>query len=289
MTRACPRCSAAIEPGDRFCAECGGRIAAPEPPNTGGWADAAGPLLAARTDPGVIHATNQDAFCLSATPDGGLIVVCDGVSNSQTPEAAALTAARVAHQALADGAAMRDAIIRAHDAVCALPFDRQADLDPPATTIVSARLHPGGITLGWLGDSRAYRIDGTGAALLTRDHSWLELVLQRGDMTQAEASRDRRAHALVHCLGTTDFTRATPCPEPGIIDLPAWHGWLLLCTDGLWNYAASPAALRQAAGEGLAGDAPDLCARLVSVARNAGGRDNITVAAARLPGRHEGA
>jgi serine/threonine protein phosphatase PrpC len=57
--------------------------------------------------------------------------------------------------------------------------------------------------------------------------------------------------------------------------------WLLLCSDGLWNYAESAAAIVKAASQGLQGDAADLCARLVAFARSSGGRDNITAVAVR--------
>lgn len=301
-TLACPRCAAALAPGDRFCAECGARVGPAEPPVSGGRAEAAGPGLAGQTDPGVTHTLNQDAFALSGPAGGGagtLMVLCDGVSNSQTPELGAATAARVAHDALAaarevalDGgadpaAAMAAAIRVAHDAVCALPFDRQAALDPPATTIVAAWVGADGATLGWLGDSRAYALGNGEGRVLTRDHSWLAMVLERGTVTEAEARRDPRAHALVACLGTTDFARPSPCPDPGVLHVPAPAtpgGWLLLCSDGLWNYAETAAAISVAAGEGLHGDAADLCARLVAFARRSGGRDNITVLAARWGG-----
>lgn len=288
----CPHCGAPVTPGDRFCADCGVRLAGPGPAFPGSRAEAPGPDLAGHTNPGRAHPANQDAFALSRTADGAVAVLCDGVSQSQTPDLAAAAAARVAHAMLAAAAqheaivaatdprdaTMREAIRQAHAAVCALPFDRQAALDPPATTLVAAWLHPAGVTLGWLGDSRAYTL-GADGALLTRDHSWLRAVVDRGEMTEAAASRDRRAHALVQCLGTTDFGDATSCPEPGILECPPGEGWLLLCSDGVWNYAETPAALALAAGQGLQGDAADLCARLVAFALASGGRDNITAVA----------
>lgn len=292
----CPRCQATVAPGDRFCADCGARIAAPEPPVAGGRAESLGPGLAGQTDPGLVHPTNQDAFALSGPADGGdgaIVVVCDGVSNSQTPELAAATAARVAHAVLAAAATdaagrpavMREAIRQAHEAVCALPFDRQSLVDPPATTLVAAWLAEGGATLGWLGDSRAYLLAAGGGRQLTRDHSWMAMVLERGAMPEAEARADPRAHALTQCLGTTDFARASPCPEPGLATLPRLDGWLLLCTDGLWNYAEAPDALVRAAGDGISGAADELCARLIAFARGRGGHDNVTVAAVRAAAR----
>lgn len=288
----CPRCQAGLAPGDRFCADCGARVAAPDPPAAGRLAETVGPGLAALTDPGLVRRTNQDAFAISGAANGdddAILVVCDGVSNSQSPELAAATAARIAHAALAEaqaagaarGPAMRAAIRQAHEAVCALPFDRQAELDPPATTIAAAWRHPAGATLGWLGDSRAYILAASGGSLLTRDHSWLAMTLDRHEMSEASARRDPRAHALLHCLGTTDFSGASPCPEPGIVEIVAADGWLLLCTDGLWNYAETAAAIIRAVGEELHGEAAGICARLVEFARSSGGHDNVTVAAVR--------
>ncbi len=219
-------------------------------------------------------------------------VVCDGVSNSQTPAAAALVAARVAGEALAaaagdPGAAMRAAVVAAHAGVCALPYDRQADVDPPACTLVAAHVRrvEGGLvaTLGWLGDSRAYLLQDDGAQLLTHDHSWVNLVVDANQMPLAEALRDRRAHALVSCLGTTDFAAASPCPEPAVRSVALRRpGWLVLCTDGLWNYADAPAALLRACPGWQSMDAAALCRTLLDHALAAGGHDNVTVAAIRL-------
>ncbi len=280
----CRRCGAASDPGDRFCSECGARLSAPEPPASGGRAEAPGPGLAGHTDPGVTHTRNQDAFALSGPAEGGdgaILVLCDGVSNSQTPELASATAARTAHAVLAEGGAMPTAIQRAHEAVCALPFDRQSDVDPPATTIVAAVLQGGQATIGWLGDSRAYALSASDGQVLTRDHSWLTATLDRGELSRESALRDKRAHALLHCLGTTDFAGPSPCPKPGVLTLAPSGPWLLLCSDGLWNYAETGAAIAAAASQGVQGDAADLCARLVAFARAAGGRDNITVLAVR--------
>lgn len=298
MTLTCPRCQAAVAPGDRFCADCGSRIAPPDPAPPGTRAEAISAGLAGQTDPGIVHTNNQDAFAISG-PDlaggqgdrahGTILVVADGVSNSQSPEMAAATAVQVVHAALASAGkvadrteVMRDAIRQGHDAVCALPFDRQADIDRPATTIVAAWLDADGATIGWLGDSRAYLLCAAGARQITRDHSWIAMVVERGEMDEAQARSDPRAHALLHCLGTTDFARTSRCPEPGIALVPRSEAWLVLCTDGLWNYADTPTALLRAAGDSQSADAAALCRRLIEFARRRGGRDNVTVAAARL-------
>lgn len=295
----CPRCDAVLAPGDRFCSDCGARVAAPVPATAAGRAEVVGCGLAGQTHQGRIHAHNEDAFVLSGPPAGGtgtVIVVCDGVSNSQTPAAASARAAQVAHDALrrahetaqVGADAMCAAIHLAHEAVCNLPFDRQANLDPPAATLVAAWVRADGVVVGWLGDSRAYLL-GPDATVLTKDHSWLATVVAEGQMTETDARRDPRAHALVSCLGTTDFARATACPDPGIAELPKAEGWLVLCSDGLWNYADSAAAIITAAGATLEADAADLCGRLVAFSLSSGGQDNVTVAAMRFPARTDNA
>ncbi len=320
----CPACGAAHAPGDRFCADCGavlGPALAVAPSSacsacgTGSldaegfcadcgaqMRDAAaglvlrGPGLAAVTDPGRKHRENQDAVLLggpAAGSAGSIVVVCDGVSNSQTPAAAAAVAAQAAFAVLQDAgtgvseSVMREAVVAAHAAVCALPYDRQADVDPPACTLVAAVVRQAGedldVVLGWLGDSRAFVLSEGNSALLTHDHSWVNMVVDAGTMPLAEAMRDRRAHALVHCLGTTDFAAFSPCPEPAvrIVAMPR-TGWLLLCTDGLWNYADTPAALLHACPGMSRMEAGPVCAALLHHALDGGGHDNVTVAAIQL-------
>jgi len=317
----CPACGAAYAAGDRFCEECGAALGGPSVRtcvgcggtgfDSDGFCDTCGarqrdvaaaglvvlgPGLAAVTDPGRRHAWNQDAFAVTGSPDGGagvVAVVCDGVSNSQTPDRAATAAAQAAAGVLRAGevtpALMRAAIVAAHAAVCALPYDRQANVDPPACTLVAACVRDGQAVLGWLGDSRAYLVTAA-AELLTHDHSWVNLVVDAGTMPLADAMRDRRAHALVYCLGTTDFASASPCPEPSVrtVPLPA-QGWLLLCTDGLWNYADSPAELLRACPDMRHIEAAAVCQALLSFALHAGGHDNITIAAIWLGGAGKGA
>lgn len=293
--RTCPRCSSGSLDADGLCGECGAQA----------WGAAAGlvlrgPGLAAVTDPERRHRENQDAVLLSGPAEGGMgsiAVVCDGVSNSQTPAAAAVMAAQAAFAVLKEAGAgvsraiMRDAIVAAHAAVCTLPYDRQADVDPPARTLVAAVVRQAGkgagdhldAVVGWLGDSRAYMLSDGASALLTHDRSWVNAVVDANTMPLAEALRDRRAHALVHCLGTTDFAAFSPCPEPAVrtVALPG-RGWLLLCTDGLWNYAENPAAMLRAC-PGISGmEAGPVCTALLHHALIGGGHDNITIAAIQL-------
>jgi serine/threonine protein phosphatase PrpC len=115
-----------------------------------------------------------------------IIVVCDGVSSSHDPSrganAAAVSAADrfvAALTACAEPeAAMRQAVLEAHDAVCNLVATGADPVARPLTTIVAALVRPGAVTVGWAGDSRAYVLAGDGR-LLTRDDSWVNAVVER--------------------------------------------------------------------------------------------------------------
>lgn len=317
-------CGVACIPGDRFCGECGTLLDVPaaQPPGAcscgctlfdeerfcvdcgarqrvdRGQEDetCVGSGLAAVTDVGLTHIRNDDAFALAGPPGGGpgsIIVICDGVSNSQNPDIASVGAAKAARDRMAAAwaagenisEAIKDAIRLAHASTCTVPFDRNADVDPPAATIVVAVVSAGApgraiVTVGWLGDSRLYWISRSGSGLLTRDHSWMNQIIDSGKMSEEEARRDRRAHAITKCLGTEDMDHVTPCQEPSISehDLVA-EGYLLACTDGLWNYAETASAIAIAANGTLTGNpAVAPCRKLVAYAKSRGGHDNITVA-----------
>ena len=321
----CPRCSAAVPDGARFCEACGTNLApgpaaatatgehcrcgaGPDAKGADGYCTVCGlrwpairqPLprdhvefpisqsFAGVTDRGKRHACNEDALALTVEDvpeqaDCFILVVCDGVSSSQRADDASAAAANAACTSLQEAvrgggmnneAAMRAAISAAHAAASEVPYDPAQPKDPPGATLVAALVRGGTATLGWLGDSRAYWIGETSATLLTHDHSWVNAVVDAGEMTEEDALKAPEAHAITRCLGPLN----DGMPEPTILTVPTTGpGRLLLCTDGLWNYAPQTeqlAGLVRAGGE----DALMVCRRLIEFALSKGGRDNITVA-----------
>jgi len=178
---------------------------------------------------------------------------------------------------------MADAIIAAHQAVCALDDAPDATLDPPGCTIVAAVVEPAQITIGWVGDSRAYLLMGDGSRLLTRDHSYVNELIARGELTEEEAAHSQYSHVITLCLGPLNSDAAHP-PEPALVQLPRERdGLLVLCSDGLWNYAPQPVFLAKLAREaGPDADAQTIARHLAAFAYDRGGQDNITVAVVRL-------
>lgn len=292
----CTLCqTAGPRPQINFCEECGAPLRPlPQPP---GQPPAAprdrlelthGPHLAAVSDRGLRHAHNEDFAALARGQAGDCLVVSDGVSRSHRPAEASLAAATAACDALCAGHAPAAAIAAAEQAVRGLAVNElPPEIDPPEATIVAARVRSRHADLAWLGDSRAYFIPAEGPAqLLTRDHSWVQQEIEAGRLTESEARAQPDAHSVVRTLGGP---ADRGCDRPDLIHFEASApGWLLLCTDGWWGYqlhADLLARIFRAAERDTARAAEPtlaLCRLLVETARRAGGRDNLTVALARL-------
>ncbi len=244
------------------------------------------PAFAGVTDRGKRHTCNEDALALADMPEEAgtaILVICDGVSSAQRADEASDAAAQTACASLQESvrggsldgeAAMKAAILAGHNAASAVPTDPSQPKEPPGATLVAALVRGSTVTLGWIGDSRAYWIGDTLTTLLTHDHSWVNAVVDAGEMTEEDALKAPEAHAITRCLGPLN----DGVPEPTILTVQtAGPGRLLLCTDGLWNYAPGTdqlAKLVRAAGN----DALSVCRSLVEFALSKGGRDNITVA-----------
>lgn len=296
MSAICPVCSLPGLPGERFCEECGTPLGATlcvvcaagavdadgycgrcgvRQPTERDHAEielTAGPVrIAGVTDRGLRHERNEDAMALTAgAPAAGpptiVGVVCDGVSTSPRPDEASQTAADTAAAVLVERAAAgADPVAATGQAVAAAAAAvaglAASPYDAPACTLVSAVVSAEHVTVGWVGDSRAYWLAGPGSALLTRDDA-------------------APGHVLTAWLGA-DAGEVVPHVQ---IFAPEGPGVVLVCSDGLWNYYPDPVTLAEAVPDAAAD--PLAAARtLVRLALQAGGRDNITVLVIPFAGR----
>jgi serine/threonine protein phosphatase PrpC len=271
---------------DGFCARCGHQRVAPPRDHL---EVCLSPHLAGVSDRGKRHHRNEDFFALAATPVGDVLVVCDGISSTQAPDAASEAAAGAACAVLAaglrDGAAdpralMEDAVGAAHAAVRALPFSPAAADGPPETTLVAAVRRGRRLTVGWLGDSRAYHVGPGAVRQLTHDHSWVNEVVAAGKLTRDQAEAAPQAHAITRSVGGPTTGPLVSGDDPSLLDveLPGGPGWLVLCTDGLWNLTPEPEQLAELVRADRGADALAVARRLVEYACARRGHDNITAA-----------
>ncbi|MGI5375471.1 PP2C family serine/threonine-protein phosphatase [Streptomyces sp. CA-251387] len=295
-TKVCVACRAGRVDHDGYCENCGHA----QPRERDHMEQDAGPV-AAVSDRGLRHHRNEDAFAIGCTalPDGRpavLAIVCDGVSSATRPDDASMAASRAASESLLTALprgthpqqAMHDAIVAASNAVNALADEpatareQAPHQNAPACTIVGSVVTPELLIIGWVGDSRAYWVPldrSTPPARLTEDDSWAAQMVAAGLMNEAEAYADERAHAITGWLGADAYEL-----EPHTASFkPDRPGVVIVCTDGLWNYAE--------AAEDMAEVVPlDAVARplhsaqvLVGHALDGGGHDNVTVAVVPFP------
>jgi serine/threonine protein phosphatase PrpC len=293
---ACAVCHAQLVDGDRFCETCGTRR--PDPRD---HVELVLPGVAAVSNRGLRHEHNEDAFALhtlTVDEDGiaaVLAVLCDGVSRAPRPDLASGVAATAGSAALA--AALRAdavagepdvaaAVRAAADAAAGAVADLTGHLQlagSPACTFVAAAVLGGEVTVGWIGDSRAYWLPSGAPAAgirLTQDDTWYTEAVAMGRMSAAEAAADRRAHALTAWLGVDHPDAAVHIETLR----PTTSGVLVLCTDGLWNYRTTPEAIGAALPADAATDPLGAARELVEAALASGGRDNVTVAVLPLDG-----
>jgi serine/threonine protein phosphatase PrpC len=303
MSTECAQCGGEIA-ADGYCSECGAAAVK----RRDHWEERPAAWLGGVTDRGVRHHRNEDALALAAGPepgDLGVLVVCDGVSSSADSDVASLAAARAARDLLtspqADGGSVASRIHgwtrrlaaaaeAANEEAVRVARARPADAylaggpsSPPSCTFVAAVVDGPLVVTGWVGDSRAYWLPDAGEPRqLSEDDSWATEQIALG-MPREEAEAAPMAHAITRWLGI-DSTHH----EPRCLALtPESPGWLMLCSDGLWNYVSTAEAVAElvAATAGRTGGDPTAMAdELVTWANEQGGHDNITVALARLPG-----
>jgi serine/threonine protein phosphatase PrpC len=236
--------------------------------------------IAGITDIGKLRARNEDSIGVDAAL--GLMVVADGMGGHNAGDVASrlaiehiLAAARETVAVTADDTVagrLHAAVKRANDAI--LDAARQDfERSGMGTTVVAAWLGATHVDVAHVGDSRLYRARDGQLQMLTRDHSQVQELVDRGILTPAQARVSTRRNFLSRALGT----------DPDVqIDL-ARHELrpgdaFLLCSDGLTNMLEDEEI---AAALHAAHDSRAIAERLVSLANERGGRDNISVVIAR--------
>ncbi len=230
----------------------------------------------AATHIGRVRENNEDSFWVGKS----CLVVCDGMGGHQAGEVASRLAVETISTYPFSGEdppkEVRAAIEKAHGRVKA-----RASEDPHfygmGTTLTLACVTPLGngtlLTVGHVGDSRAYLFSDRKLVQLTSDHSVVEELVRQGTLTPQEAKHHAQRHVLTQALGS------------GAIEIElitkklVGNCFLLLCTDGLTDVVEDEQIGRVLAEEDSWTDAAQ---KLIDLANSLGGPDNITVLVAQV-------
>ncbi len=232
------------------------------------------------TDIGLMRKDNQDGYGILERTDSGhtVCVVCDGMGGAAGGKLASSIAVKIwleemkkllrqgmtpeqVREATGRGVSLANEAIRAEAA-------RSEACRNMGTTLVSAVAWDGVAVVGNVGDSRAYHITADGITRVTKDHSLVEDMVDRGDITAEEARRHPQRNYITRALGPDEDVACD-----GYITTLAAGEYLLLCTDGLVGTVTDQEMLFEV----LHGGGAETClGRLVEIAKSHGAPDNVT-------------
>lgn len=228
------------------------------------------------TDKGKVRRQNQDVFKTLYDQDHDLLilVVCDGMGGAKAGNVASESAAAAFIAFIEDckfpdtASAMSYAVIAANSAV----YERSRtdpDCTGMGTTLVAMASSEDGEVIVNIGDSRGYHIADGKIEQVTKDHSVVEDMIDRGDLTRGAAKNHPNKNLITRALGT-------PRDEaPDIFSLKLLPGeFILLCSDGLSNMLTDE-EIRTEIADGIS--VQESCEKLLSLALERGAPDNVTV------------
>ena len=232
------------------------------------------------TDAGLYRKENQDAYAVRERTDSGhtVCVVCDGMGGSAGGQMASRIAAdtflseiekllkpEMTPEQLREVSSYAVAVANQAIREAASQSETYRNM---GTTLVSAVVYDGGAAILNVGDSRAYHITETGITRVTKDHSLVESMVDRGDITLEEARRHPNRNLITRALGPDAVAQC----DGYICPLEAGE-YLLLCTDGLVVTVTDQEMLFEV----ILGGSPDNCLdRLLAISKNRGAPDNVT-------------
>lgn len=233
----------------------------------------------AKTDKGKVRSINQDAYAANILPGGAaLAVVCDGMGGASAGDIASKTAVDIISQYVLNAynpSMTSDDIIRLLDnAIASANLEvftlsqKDEALNGMGTTVVAAIVCETQAVICNVGDSRAYLINDN-LRQITRDHSIVQTLVESGKLSPEEARVHPEKNVITRALGVEENILT----DSYVIDINE-NDMLLLCTDGLSNYADSESILRIVKDNAL----DKTTALLIDKANAGGGRDNITAA-----------
>ena len=231
------------------------------------------------SDPGCVRAQNQDAYQMEKLDRSTLLcVVCDGMGGAKSGNIASSLAVDVFLQEIRqnwkpklDQAKIDQILQNAVKLANFTVYDQSRQIpefDGMGTTLVAVLVCGKKATVVNVGDSRAYGIDRSGIRQISKDHSLVQMMVDRGDLTAERAKSYPGKNFITRAVGTETTVQCD------IFHLDVVKGdYFLLCSDGLSNTMDDQEILFEVV-HGV--NKAHCCQRLLDIAKNRGAPDNVT-------------
>lgn len=228
-------------------------------------------LFAYVTDKGRIREKNEDSVYAS----DNLFIVADGMGGHNAGEVASAMAVKIISERLSSvrenfREEISDAIAFANMKIYE---DAVGGLSGMGTTVDVCMYDGQHFHIGHVGDSRVYLIHGNSITKLTVDHSYVEMLLQKGEITKEEADNYPMKNMITRAVGVSEGVKIDYYEKTA-----AEGDILLMCTDGLTNAVSEEYILSAVLSEK---DLKKSAQKLIDAANSNGGPDNITVVIAK--------
>lgn len=233
------------------------------------------------TDTGLVRKANEDNLGFFESPYAQILTVCDGMGGHVGGATASTIAVRSILEHLSkselDSAEIEinNAIVFANHAIIQAAYENP-ELKNMGTTCTVMVVKSNSIHIGHVGDSRIYLLTKNRLHRITKDHSFVQNLVDAGAIADEEAENHPRKNELTRALGVKNIVEPTVSKQP---IKPQKGDIFMLCSDGLCGLVSD----RNMEDILNRNDSIELAANLlIQAAKNAGGHDNITVQLAKV-------
>ena len=237
-----------------------------------------------KTDVGRKRAANEDNMYNTITQNGLVSVVCDGMGG----HVGGATASKLAVSTIIENLnnvyyddpriAIGESIDKANRAIIQKTIE-QPELAGMGSTCVLLLVRSGKVYIGHVGDSRIYLVRSKRIVQLTKDHSYVQMLVDCGEITKEQAEHHPRKNEITNALGIPNMSPATVADDAII---PEAGDCFVLCSDGLSGMISDDTICKIISRQSEM-NAQERVDRLVALANEKGGVDNITIQLVEFP------
>lgn len=227
---------------------------------------------ASLTHKGLVRDHNEDVVYVDDAM--GLYLVADGMGGHESGEVASALAKTSIIESVNLGANLPDAIMQAHHIISHKVEAATSRNLEMGTTVVCAKVELDRLSVAWVGDSRGYIYTQGELSQVTKDHSYLEFLIESGQLTPEQAINHPQRNIVTQSVGLGD-----PDPEDVSV-VPDADMTLFLCSDGITDLVSDGYIAEVLSDNAFS--ALDQCNELFEKAMAAGGKDNISAVVVRL-------